>query len=177
MPAQATESWVPAPENAFSSRYLHALHERDEVARGAAEASSATAAGSPAAEEGCCAGATFSSAVAEPSPGVHAPSTAPESPSSAVESPSSEVDYRARWAEVCHDIPADWTMAREVTEKSGVPWSMVVGYARKFPQILPSKKAWNGRRWFPPEAAEIVMELSRTGKQRRGWKREKKPEA
>ena len=69
------------------------------------------------------------------------------------------------------DIPEDWCTAGEIAARARVPWSTVLMYAARFPDVLPSRKARNGRRWFPPEAVEIVARLSRIGKGKRYWKR------
>jgi hypothetical protein len=69
------------------------------------------------------------------------------------------------------EIPEDWCPAMEIAKRAGVPWSMVLMYAGRFPDRLPSRKAKNGRRWFPPDAVEIIQELSKLGKGKREWKR------
>jgi hypothetical protein len=68
------------------------------------------------------------------------------------------------------EIPENWYTSGQVAAKSGVPWSSVLMYAGKFPDVLPSRKAKNGRRWFPPEAVEIVQRLSAEGKSKKYWK-------
>lgn len=73
-------------------------------------------------------------------------------------------------AEDSHEIPEGWFNSRETAVRAGVPWSTVLMYAGKFPETLPSRKAKNGRRWFPPEAVEIVQRLSATGKGKKYWK-------
>lgn len=69
------------------------------------------------------------------------------------------------------EIPEGWCPAWVIAERAGVPWAMVLMYAGRFPDRLPSRKAKNGRRWFPPEAVEITRELSKLGKGKREWKR------
>lgn len=69
------------------------------------------------------------------------------------------------------EIPEDWYTAGEVAARARVPWSTVLMYAGRFPDALPSRKAKNGRRWFPPEAVEIVIQLSKKGKGKKYWKR------
>lgn len=71
------------------------------------------------------------------------------------------------------EIPEDWCPAMEIAKRAGVPWSTVLMYAGRFPDRLPSRKAKNGRRWFPPEAVEITRELLKLGKGKREWKRRK----
>jgi hypothetical protein len=69
------------------------------------------------------------------------------------------------------EIPESWYSAREIAVRAGVPWSTVLMYAGRYPDVLPSRKAKNGRRWFPPEAVEVVVRLSKTGKGKKCWKR------
>lgn len=76
-------------------------------------------------------------------------------------------------AEEPDEIPEGWYNSREIAVRARVPWSSVLMYAGKFPDVLPSRKAKNGRRWFPPEAVEIVRSLSAEGKGKKYWKRRK----